>query len=229
MHPNLINLLAVARAVKPLGQDVVFVGGATTLLYADDPELGETRATEDVDCVVELATLREYHQIEDRLRALGFKNAHGPGTPICRWKLASLVVDVMPTKEALLGFSNRWYEPGFKARQAVKVPGTDETVLVFSAPYFLASKIEALFDRGIKDLVISQDFEDVVFLLDRRVGLLGELSSVGEDVRAYLVEKIAALLTNSNFEQALAGQYPRVEMRARRDLARELFAKMTRL
>jgi hypothetical protein len=74
IDPNLLNLIAVAEALQPLSQDVVFVGGATTLLYADNPQLGEARATQDVDCVVELATLNEYHLLEDKLRTIGFKH-----------------------------------------------------------------------------------------------------------------------------------------------------------
>ena len=32
-----------------------------------------------------------------------------PEAPICRWRIGDLILDLMPTDEAILGFANRWY------------------------------------------------------------------------------------------------------------------------
>lgn len=214
LHPNILNILSVAKALEPLNQDVVFVGGATTLLYADNPELGEARATEDVDCVVELASLRGYHQLEEKLRLIGFKNSSDSDAPICRWKLGTLIVDIMPTKGTVLGFSNVWYVPGFETREKTKIPTSNNEIYIFKAEYFLASKLAALFDRGIDDLILSQDFEDVLFLANRRSTLLEEIKTSDLKVNKFIKDKLRELLNHKQFEQALSGQFPRSEQAA---------------
>jgi hypothetical protein len=43
------------------------------------------------------------------LRQLGFSQGTEPDDPICRWVVEDVKVDVMPTDEDILGFSNKWY------------------------------------------------------------------------------------------------------------------------
>jgi predicted nucleotidyltransferase len=223
LHPNVFNIIAVAKALKPLNQDVVFVGGATTLLYADNPDLGEARATEDVDCVVELATINEYQLLEEKLRSIGFKNSNEANAPICRWKLGKLIVDMMPTKGSILGFTNVWYIPGFEKRRKITIPGSDIEVYVFKPEYFLASKLEALFDRGINDLILSQDFEDIIFLAARRLLLSEELTASEPTAYKFIKEKLLELLKHDQFDQALSGQFPRAEQAAVRKNITDFF------
>lgn len=225
-HPNILNMIAVNNALKPLGRDVVFVGGATTLLYADDPSLGEARPTDDVDCVIEVASKIEYHRVEERLREIGFKNSQMPGNPICRWKLGKLIVDIMPTTGDTFGFANRWYEPGFANRIKVKIYGTEETVYIFPAVYFLASKVEALVSRGLKDLLMSQDFQDIAFLIVRRESLLAEVQKSDSNLKDYFREKIPLLINNEQFEQALAGEFPRANEKVLREKVTEVLRKI---
>ncbi|QEC42618.1 hypothetical protein [Pseudobacter ginsenosidimutans] len=56
MHQNLVRIKAVYNALEELGNEVVFVGGATVALYADRPAI-EIRPTDDVDILVELFEL----------------------------------------------------------------------------------------------------------------------------------------------------------------------------
>jgi hypothetical protein len=106
-HTNLVRLRVVATALAELNQQVVFVGGATVSLYATDPAASESRPTDDVDVVVEVATYAEFSNlIEERLRQLGFTNDIESGI-ICRYKIHGLIVDIMPTNADVLGFSNR--------------------------------------------------------------------------------------------------------------------------
>jgi hypothetical protein len=92
--------------------EVAFVGGATVCLYVDSIAASDVRATEDVDCVIELAGYHQLPDTEARLRKLGFANAHSKGEPICRWLYKGIKVDVMPTDGKIFGFSNRWYKEG---------------------------------------------------------------------------------------------------------------------
>lgn len=41
----------------------------------------------------------------ERLRALGFREDQREGAPLCRWLVEDLVVDVMPARERVLGFT----------------------------------------------------------------------------------------------------------------------------
>ena len=56
-NPNMDLLIALARAMGPLCDQVVFVGGCATGLLVDNAELMDVRPTEDVDAIVEVASL----------------------------------------------------------------------------------------------------------------------------------------------------------------------------
>jgi hypothetical protein len=61
-------LLAAARLLRPLVEDLVFVGGcATGLLITDDAAAG-VRATVDVDAIAEITSYPEYLAFSGRLR-----------------------------------------------------------------------------------------------------------------------------------------------------------------
>lgn len=52
-HKNIVRIKAVHNNLADLKDKVVFVGGATTSLYADRQTL-EVRPTDDVDVIIEL-------------------------------------------------------------------------------------------------------------------------------------------------------------------------------
>jgi hypothetical protein len=109
---NIVHFRAVANTLRELNQTVVFVGGATVSLYAGKAA-PESRPTDDVDVIVELASYGEYEHLEDRLRSVGFVNDTESGV-VCRYKIHGLTVDIMPTHPVALGFNNRWYSDGLK-------------------------------------------------------------------------------------------------------------------
>ena len=157
-------LAVVAKGLKDLKERVVFVGGATIELYVP-PSATEGRATDDVDCVVEMASHVKHYELEEELRKLGFKHPMAPGAPICRWEYSGISVDVMPTEGKVLGFNNRWYAEGMANTRKAELPDGQE-IEIFSAPYLLASKIEAFSDRGRGEFLVSRDIEDIVTVLD---------------------------------------------------------------
>ena len=64
------------RAAARLGQlleDVAFLGGATLVLWADDPGAPGPRATMDVDVIVVADSRIDYYGVSKRLRAQGFR------------------------------------------------------------------------------------------------------------------------------------------------------------
>ncbi|MFN5348100.1 MAG: hypothetical protein ACK5A0_00935 [Polaromonas sp.] len=72
-NPNMALLVAIAQAMGPVCDQLVFVGGCATGLLVDDAGLMDVRPTEDVDAIVEVASLAGYHRLTDQLMQRGFK------------------------------------------------------------------------------------------------------------------------------------------------------------
>lgn len=196
-HINITRIKAVYHALGDLKDKVVFVGGATVSLYADSVS-EEIRPTEDIDIVVEIWARNDYYKIDERLRQLGFVHDQTSGI-ICRYAVNGLIVDVMPTQGDILGFTNRWYQPGFE--NAVIQTLGEEQIKIFSPAYFIASKLEAFIGRGKLDGRTSKDFEDIVFVLQNRVKIWSELVDSNTEVFDYLKDKFTNLMSNPNFEE----------------------------
>ena len=83
--PNLALLELIAGALGPLRERFVFVGGCTTGMLVTDVAAPPVRATRDVDVIVEVLTLADYHALERELEKAGFSHDRSPEAPICRW------------------------------------------------------------------------------------------------------------------------------------------------
>lgn len=202
MSKNIEMLAVVANGLGEMKNEVVFVGGSVAELYANDPAASDIRATLDVDCVVEISSRLKYYELEERLRAKGFHNDTTPGAPVCRWVYKHIIVDVMPIDDNILGFSNQWYGSGVENKITRTLPdGTD--IFIFSAPYYLGAKFEAMLSRGGRDLRISHDFEDIIYILDNTTDIAEQITNVDEPLRNYLSSQFKELLANSNIEEAI--------------------------
>lgn len=188
---NIVRLKVVYEALGELSKDVIFVGGATVSLYADRP-FDETRPTDDVDILVELLDYQGYAAIEEQLRARGFVNDVDSGV-ICRYIVQGVVVDVMPTSERILGFSNKWYPEA--ASNAIQVPLDEKIVInIFQAVYFIATKLEAFKGRGENDGRFSTDFEDIVYVLNNRNTIWEEFAEAPINLFVYLQNEFKKIL-----------------------------------
>lgn len=203
-NPNLELLISVARLLRPLLDELVFVGGCTTALLITDPAAAEVRSTYDVDAIAEITSYAEYAAFSERLRQLGFAEDHGEGAPICRWAHEDMRFDVMPTDERILGFSNRWYKAAMENAQKMQLEN-GLTLRVVTAPFFLGTKLEAFKGRGKNDYFASHDLEDLIAVIDGRPSLLGELRSESKELRAYVANEVRNLLEEHNFIDALPG------------------------
>ena len=105
-NPNLELLLGVARAMGPLCEQVVFVGGCATGLLVDDAGLMDVRPTEDVDAIVEVASLGAYHLLAEQLMQRGFTQTMADNTPPFRWFWGRMQLDLVPLDEKVMGFAN---------------------------------------------------------------------------------------------------------------------------
>lgn len=211
-NPNLAILELVASALGPLCEDVVFVGGCAAGLLLTQVRPDRIRITEDVDIIAHALTARDYHAIEDQVRARGFSNDTRPGAPICRWVYGSVTVDVMPTVPHILGFANRWYLLAVETASTV-VLASGLNIRLISAPVFIATKLEAFQDRGRNadgqlDYLGSHDLEDIITVVDRRPELLSECTEAPEELRVYLAQAFSHLLADADFNTSLAGHLP---------------------
>ncbi len=205
--PNLPLLESVARALGPLCNRFVFVGGCATGLLVTDPAASPVRATRDVDVVVEVATLGDYHALERQLEEAGFKHDRSPEAPVCRWVVAGCLLDVMPTNETVLGFGNRWYDTAVRTAQPIQLPG-ESTIRLIAAPVFVTTKLDAFQGRGGGDFLASHDLEDVIVVVDGRPELVGEVRACEPGVRAHIAREIGSLLRNPAFVEILPGYLP---------------------
>lgn len=105
--PNLALLESIAAALGPLRDRFVFVGGCTTGMLVTDVAAAPVRATRDVDVIVEVLTLADYHALERELEKAGFSHNRSPEAPICRWIVGTGVLDVMPTEVTISKTSSR--------------------------------------------------------------------------------------------------------------------------
>ena len=195
---NILRIKIVNNALGYLKDKVVFVGGATISLYPDR-QVFEVRATDDVDIIIEILNYADRAELEELLRAIGFEHDI-ESSVVCRFKIQGIIVDIMPTDDASIGFRNKWYPEGF--REAVDyVIDEGTSVKILTAPYFLATKLEAFKGRGRGDGRTSHDFEDIIYILENRTSIWNEMNELEGEIKNYLKAEFAELLNNSHIQE----------------------------
>ena len=126
---------------------------------------------------------------------------------MCRWRWEELILDVMPTDPAILGFSNCWYPEAVSTAENRLLAGGLNIRLVAPA-YFIATKLEAFFGRGQGDYYGSHDLEDLIAVVDGRPGIVEEIQRATPGLRMYMKEKLGALLDDPIFCYAVEGHLP---------------------
>lgn len=211
MNPNDPNVALLEVVAERLGaglrDEMVFVGGAVAGLLITDPAMPAIRPTEDVDLLCQAVVLGDYHRVEQALRARGFVQDMRPQAPICRWQVGSVVVDVMPPLEEVLGFANRWYPLALETAVAVALP-SGRPIRLITAPVFLATKLEAFDGRGQGDFLFSHDLGDLLAVVDGRDALLEECRNSSQDLISYLAKRFQGLLAQPAFMDAMPGHLP---------------------
>lgn len=200
--PNIAALETVAAMLGDLRSELVLVGGCAVGLLITDPASAPVRETLDVDLIAEVTTKGEYYELRAKLEARGFKQAQDD-SHMCGWTKDSFKLDVMPSNDTALGHSsNRWYPDAIATAGQVTL-GNGLAVLVVSSPLFLATKLEAFFDRGGGDYVSSHDMEDIINVVDGRPELIAEVHAAPDPIRAHLREEFDELLANGSFVDAI--------------------------
>lgn len=221
-----------ADILGPLVDDVVFVGGATVHLWLTEAAAPPVRATDDVDVICDVTSYVQYRALAERLRDRGLEEAIDEPV-ICRWRHGhtGLAIDVMPTSEDVLGFSNAWYELGIATAVELTL-GSGVRIRAVAPPVVIATKLAAWRGRGADDVLTSLDVHDIVVLIDGRPDLVDELAVQPAELRAYVAAELAALRNFGYFEyvvQAAVAGYGEVANERAGIVAQRLDAIITRL
>ena len=202
---TLINRLAtrkIAQALGGLNEQVVYVGGAVVSLYIDDPSAEDVRPTKDLDISLEIASLCALEALRASLLEKGFYQSLEDDV-ICRFRYEDIKVDVMGTEPVGWAPANRWFAQGFKHR--TPFPLDDLTIHILPLPYYRASKMEAFYDRGIKDPRTSHDFEDIIYLLNYTSDLKAQIQVSEDEVKQYFIDCFVDILADSVKQEAILG------------------------
>lgn len=197
--PNIAALELAAQELRSLLTEFVLVGGCAVGLLITDGARPPVRHTRDVDLITEVTPLKNYYALCAKLRDLGFKES---SEIICRWTKGDLIVDVMPTDEGVLSFTNRWYELAVKTALISTLPSGLQIRHV-SGPLLIATKIESFYGRGNGDYR-HHDIEDIVNVVDGRPELFDEIRNAPVVAREFIEQEFDDLLAQSKFVESLS-------------------------
>lgn len=200
-NPNIAVLETVVAALGDLRNELVLVGGCSVGLLITDPASPPVRETIDVDLVAEVTTLIEYYALRERLIQCGFRES-SQSVHLCRWVRGALMLDVMPSTEVLGHSVNRWYQQTVRTANYLNLPNGLK-IKIISPPLFIATKLEAFYERGNGDYMSSHDIEDIINVFDGRPELSDEVVVAPDDVRSYLRNEFDELLADENFVDAV--------------------------
>lgn len=200
---NLKMLEFVARKLAELNDEVVYLGGCTTALFINDPLSLDVRPTLDVDCIIDVLSLGQYYNFEEKLKEKGFFRSMDDDVT-CRWHYDDIILDVMPTDEKILGWGNFWYKESIK-HAVVHQIAENIRIKSVTAPYFLATKIEAFKSRGNNDFLGSHDFEDIITVISGCVDIGDQVQASSNDLKSHLKSVFNQFLKNDQCMQSLPG------------------------
>ncbi|MCC5932694.1 MAG: hypothetical protein JJU35_00525 [Balneolales bacterium] len=168
-------------------------------LYTDDPAADEIRPTQDIDITLNILSLSHWEKVQERLRALRF-HPDPFGHAICSYKYKDIPVDIIATEDGPLGPANRWYKTGFENLWTAKAK--DQHITILSAPCYLATKFEAFNNRG-SDYRTSHDIEDIICVLDNRLGIVEEIEKDDHRIAAFIREQLQHIASKGMMQEVL--------------------------
>jgi len=191
----------LAEKLGDLCEEVVVVGACSPALILDISTAPDLRPTNDVDIMVQADNYGEYFSFVEKIKKKGFVESQGD--PIGRYASGELIVDVMPTKADVLGFTNRWYKKAFVNATYRKLP-SGKSIKTVTPVYFVATKFEAFSSRGEDDVMASPDLEDIITILVEVPTLEEELKQADKDVQRYISDQFKKLVLNKNYPHFLS-------------------------
>ena len=81
-------------------------------------------------------------------------------------------------------------------------------IYIFSLPYYVATKLEAVKGRGGDDWRWSHDFEDIIYILNYCPDFILTLQSVNVYLKKYLKEEFSNILSRRNITEEIECMLP---------------------
>jgi len=202
----LAGLREVTRALGPLADRVVFIGGAIAPLLQSHPVSAAIRPTKDVDGVAKTATYSDFDDLQAKLRARGFRSRGTMSDPTGhahRWvSPGGVLFDLVPAGDHLSGSGNPWDQVAARRAVAIDLAIGDEPPLIAhhaDAVSFIALKWSAYRDRGGGDLFGSHDVEDIFAVLASRRSLADECAEAdAAELRPAIAAMARAFISNAD-------------------------------
>jgi len=168
-----------------------------------DARFDAPRPTRDVDAVTATVSYTQFGQMENELRAAGFR--HAPSGPISRW--------IAPNGE-IFDLSTAGDHPGgtgaivdqMAIKTAMPIPEYLHLRQLSGIGFFLM-KSAAFADRGARVAYESKDLADLAVFLVGRETLVAEAALAADDVREMIHRHARALLELRDLAGALRSHY----------------------
>jgi len=202
--PVRARLERVARALGPLAQRVVLIGGSIAPLLHTESLVRRPRPTDDVDGVIDADNYVAQGALQAELRAAGFTEAMGDGNLAHRWRTPDGdLVDLVPTGAQLGSTGQEWDVLALHEFDVLEIaPGI--FLRHVRAPLLLAMKFAAFRDRGREDPLYSADLEDIFALVLCRPAIVDEVRASDPTVAAFVASQAALLLSEFEIEDLAA-------------------------
>jgi predicted nucleotidyltransferase len=203
LAPSVQRIVAVARELGPLADEVVFIGGAIAPLLHTQPPFTAARVTKDVDAIAASTRYTDAKRWETQLQKRGFRQRAAAGGHAHRWESPSgILLDLVPAGTHLGGSGSLWDAEALES--AVTTIADGVTLRHAAAPAFAAMKLAAFADRGRGDLRSSHDVEDVIALIASRASIVPEITAASSDVRNLVGKWAVAMLRDGTAEEVAA-------------------------
>lgn len=153
--------------------------------------------TINIAVVAEVAAALQH--IQKQLSVLGF-HPDPFGHAICSYKYKDIPVDIMAAEDGPFGPSNRWYKIGFNNLWTANAK--NQKIKILSAPCYLATKFEAFNNRG-KDYRTSHDMEDIIYVLDNRIGIVEDIKKDNARIANFIKEQLQNIIHKGMMQEVL--------------------------
>lgn len=199
---RLLFLETVAKGFGDLLNKVVFIGGVTLDLYVDRYAAFQNRTQGHQDCILGSLALPDYAYWESLLVERGFVKEASIDQYRHRWSYEGFTLQILVREKETLKFDYRWFDEAIFHAQRFPLP-SGGSIKSFSPVYFVAAKIESFLRNGNGDLRTSEDFEDLIFVLDNREQVETEMISAFHEVRTYIQRHFRKFLHDPCLEEGL--------------------------
>jgi len=189
------TLRRVAKAMGPLKESVVFLGGTVVPFFLSDAMSPYVRYAKDVDFIIDFDDKNDLFLFEDALWDCGFKKFQNGA--VSRWMLERIVIDAIPADPEVLTFNNQWCAEAMRYAERIDI-GEGLMVNAISAPYYLGTKLNAFERRGRGRFEVSKDIYDMLLIFSGRPSIEMEIKKkTSARFKRFLFEELGKIAADS--------------------------------